>query len=401
MFSSVYISPKLPNRGEIYEGYEKNKICTARFTVCISFQFAHPTHATIERDGATWWSIEELLEVYEEEVTERRTKCGEPPSNCYTDMYFDMINQEPKYRALDRVTPVQLRITSINPAKETIKIVFFDKTISGFINGAKEYMTLERLYIGWVDGKEKTQLDAKFETLLYGSIPGHHIVYYGDEETEGKGWAPARKEIELNVSGSNLIDNTSGILDFKAAGIQYVASGKIDYSNCLKSPDYREGMECKLYSSDKKTVTYFPYVEPVSTKSSKESTDEPAEQPSGQPIDSDHDLVDGRSIDDDPELTGEQLTDSGYGQADGQQTGDDYGQTDEQSTSGVVVPKAPETGKSQIASNHDPGLIIWFISLMVIAVLLTIWWFIPTQAEKSRKKYKKSKKSIDKTRDLR
>ncbi len=60
-----------------------------------------------------------------------------------------------------------------------------------------------------------------------------------------------------------------------------------------------------------------------------------------------------------------------------------------------------KTGGNNDIAKYSPELIWWFVALMIFGVLLTIWWLIPTKAEKSRKKYKNSGKSIDKTKNLR
>lgn len=362
------------------------------FTVCTSFQFAHPTHATIERDGATWWSVEELLGVYKETEAEKIAECGDVQNGCYRNKHIDLISRRPEYRALERLVNAQLTATSINPAKEELKIIFFDRTNSSYLDGRRDNFKIERLYLGWFERWEQQIFKYDYESFLDGSVEGSHTVYYDNREKGSESLVAAEKEVSLPVSGSDLASNTSGVLGIKSLGSPFALTGSIDYSSCLNSPDYHEGMECKLYSSNKKTLTYFPSPGSLSRRSSEEPADRGGEQSSEE------------STGDTSRLVAEQSNERSLIE---ESTSTESSQeppkenTMAKSEQNETVPKAPETGKSQISSNHDPGLIIWFISLMVIAVLLTIWWFIPTQAEKSRKKYKKSKKSIDKTRDLR
>ena len=357
----------------------KIRLILAAFMACSLCHFAHPVHATMERDGATWWSVEELIEVYKEAEAERETICGETLNNCYAEQYFRMVGQEPKYKALERLLSMQLSITSINPTKETIKVFFYDKPMTWLMSGIKDNTTLGSLHLYWSENTYEGAARSR-AALTDGEKEQKHEVYNEKTEKKGENLFSPREEVELSMSaGANLVDNKSGILRIEAAGASYGATGTRDYSGCLNSSDYREGMECKLYSSQSKGLAYFPHsevTEPEAPATSETNPEEPSPSEEAT-VGEENNII---------ESTSDSKKDRSESTPEDRQ---------------LATIKAPETGGNNNVAKYNPELITWFVMLMIFGVLLVIWWFIPTRTEKSRKKYKKCRKSIDKSGDLR
>ncbi len=377
------------------------RLTLAAFMACTFCHFAHPVHATMERDGVTWWPAEELIGVYEKAEAERRAICGEPPNSCFTEQYFRMINEVPEYKALGRMLSPQLSITSVNPSEGIVKAFYYQNTTSSLIKGIEDTRAIEKYFMGWnEDGNRIIRLDS--ETPVSDGIPGNHIVYYGDSLNEGENWIPNLKETTLRVDSATLMKNTSGVLNVEVFG-GFVASGTFNYSKRLNSPDYENGTECKLYVSDSGVKKYFPInslastrLNPVevprvkSTNPSKEDTNSETEaeaQLGGSENPN-------KGVESQPDLlnSSEKATKN--------QLEFQIGPETKVKNQVRPIPKAPETGENN-ATKYSPEQIWWFAALMVFGVLLIIWWFIPTKVEKSRKKYKKCRKSIDKSGDLR
>ena len=380
----------------------KTRITLAAFMACSLCHFAHPVHATMERDGATWWSVEELIEVYEEAKAERRAICGEPPSSCFAEQYFRMVEEVPKYKALERILSWQLSVTSINPAEGLIKVFYYHNTHSSLIKGIEDDKVIEYYFMGWNDyGNQIIRWDS--DIPVSDGIPGNHIVYQGNSLTEGENWIPNLKETTLHVDSATLMENTSGALSVEVLG-GFVASGTINYSKCLNSSEYKEGMECKLYVSNSGVKKYFPVSNLTNTRSiTKETSPEETTNPDEDEINPETGTENRSEVleNSDPE-TESQSELSGSLEIKAKNQPKSPIDPEPKIISQVnIIPKAPETGENSSPAKYSQELVAWFVMLMIFGVLLVIWWFVPTRAEKSRKKYKKCKKSIDKTRDLR
>ena len=58
------------------------------------------------------------------------------------------------------------------------------------------------------------------------------------------------------------------------------------------------------------------------------------------------------------------------------------------------IPKAPETGANLEGYENETTMPLWLIILIVIGVMLIVWWFLPTENQKNRKKFGKNRKRV-------
>mgnify|MGYP003313363245 CR=1 FL=1 len=177
------------------------------------FNPAVSAFATIRDGDTTWWSVEEMLEFYQEVELEKATKCGNS-SGCKMDFNFEMIEMGPKYRALQKFISRQFLVTAINPSSETIKVLLFDEDMMSKSMGIEEKIYLEHLYLGWFDEWNAQIFNYNHEQFTNGSIAGLHTMYDGSSEKDGPDWIPTLTEVELSVAGSDLRNNLSGIIDY-------------------------------------------------------------------------------------------------------------------------------------------------------------------------------------------
>lgn len=217
-----------------------------------------PTYAAMRENDTTWWSVEEMIDFYYEVEAEKEAVCGDD-QNCKMEFGFSLFDRGEKYQALQNFTETQIWLTSVNPGQETIKVFYFDDDTMLKHMGIEEKISLEHLYFGWVEDWHGQIFNYDHDYFNNGGLPGNHPMYDGSIEKNGKGWLPAMREIELSVSGSELINN-SGRIDYAAYAEynKFNAQGSFDYSNCLRSPDYELGTECKMYISADQWVSYFP-----------------------------------------------------------------------------------------------------------------------------------------------
>ncbi len=226
-----------------------------------------PASAAIERNGRTYWTFEETWELKDAIDADAAAIC-EYDYGCELDYRFSLLDQ-PEYRMMGAMMfPSMVYMTAINPKKETIKF---------FYNGAGDWTTqvltmdkqfpLQEFTTFWVEDEElnyliqndarKTRYHADL-ILSDSAAEGITPLFYGSVERNGENWFEPNKEIEISVAGSGLARNRSGF--FHQIGISDgTFVGTINYSDCLKSPDYRDGMECRLMFAEDGGIWYLPF----------------------------------------------------------------------------------------------------------------------------------------------
>ncbi len=413
-----------------------------------------PTFAAIADKGTTWWSVEELLEFNEEVELEKAAECGDD-EECKMEFGFTMFDRGPKYSALNSLLDAQIWVTSVNPAEETIKVLFFDDEMMLKHMGIEEKIHLEHLYVGWVEEWSGQIFNYDHDRFIGGSITGNHPMYDGNSEVDGEDWIPAWEEYELSVAGSNLIDNTHGRIDYAvfAKNNMFNAQGSFDYLSCLNAADYQEGMECKMYISGDQGVSYFPPREQIveqSTVSEEENQPEVVKEvycnleqalqivmesaeincqlgkvpysyyvQEWEKLNSNPDSDDVPEVE--PELTPELAIEPNLGPT-SEPTPEPVfepipeptfaltSEPESESNNNLIsnpsltlikadpiAPKAPETGRAgnyTDSSDNSSETPWWFIFLNIVGALLLVWWFMPTPNEKIRKNAKKSEKRV-------
>ena len=338
--------------------------------------------AMMEDRDTTWWTVEEMLAFYEEVEAEKQAECGDN-QDCKIEFNFTMYDKGPKYAALENFLQGQIWITSINPAAETVKVLFFDEDMMLKRMGIEEKLELEHLYIGWFDEWQGQIYNYDHDRFTNGSMPDSHPLY--DSIVEDISVIIPWEEVELSVAGGNLIENPTGKLDYAvfAKYNMFNAQGHFDYSSCLNAPDYDEaGLECRLMVSGDQWVSYFPPREQIAEQEDVEdfinilSETEPKSEP-------------------EPEVTEPETINLSTESTDEPQI--DSISTPILESSAValsnpeskpIIIKAPETGQG--TANSGDAQLIWLLLIAITGILLAIWWFIPTETQRIRKKMKKT-----------
>ena len=331
------------------------------------FSPREPANAAIQAEGTTWWSVEEMIEFSHQVDTEREELCH-GDQECETEFFFSMYEKGNQYSALLNFLETRVWLTSINPAAETIKIFYFDEDMMLKNMGIEERADLTHLYFGWFDDWSGQIYNYNYDQFTDGTMSGLHTMYVGDASEYGTGWIPAWKEIELSVAGSDLVQNTSGKIDYAAFADPYFnAQGYFDISSCLNAPDYVEGMECKLMISGDRWVSYFP--------------------PRNEIEPTDNTTIGILSDDVQPEPTDETPQIEGLGGIDvGNEQTENISYTINTETSSI---KSPNTGTM---TNPCPSKTIefpwWLVILIALGDAVVLWLFWPQKSHK-----KSSKKS--------
>lgn len=372
------------------------------------------SHAAILENDTTWWTVEELLAFYPEVEAEKEAKCGSD-LDCKMEFGFLMMERGEKYSALNNLLESQFWVTSINPETETIKVLFFDDDMMLKRMGIEEKLELENLYIGWTESWLGHGYYHNFEAPFNNTILGVHQLF--NSEVEDIGVITPWQESEFSMLDLDISGNTNGFLNYTiyAKNNMFNAQGDINYSSCLNSPDYREGMECKMYISGSRWVSFFPprtqiveqgpvvtlaapdddrgSIEPTTQANEANSTDNP-----DSPSELNESLKPSNTnTDNDPEEFNNPIAQNEIIES-LDNTKETNSNTIALGYSKIIQPRAPETGQGKITSNNSIEMPWWIILINAIGLLLAVWWLVPSKTQKSRKKYKKT---IDKKRILR
>ena len=353
--------------------------CTAPLAYADASPSSVAPMTTIEINGTTWWSVEELLKFNQEVEAEKDLECGDN-QDCRIEFGWSMIERGPKYSALSNLLEAQIWVTSVNPANETVKVLFFDDDMMLRHMGIEEKLSLEHLYMGWFDDWQGQIYNYDHDRFTNGSMPDSHPLY--DSTMEDLSVIIPWEEVELSVAGGDLINNTSGKLDYAAfaAYNMFNAQGYFDYSNCLSDPFYQEGMECQMMISGDQWVSYFPpreltitpeVNEPTQSTTDQENQNNPAES---TPIES---MLNPENLFSDIDIVTHDSNDS-------------------HATTSLSTLKAPETGKTMRPTTHSVEMPWWLIVLSILGALFIIWWFLPIRRKNHSKSQKSSKKVLTK-----
>ena len=366
-----------------------------------------PTSAIMEARGTTWWTVEELLDFYQEVEQEKEEECGDN-QDCKMEFNFSMYEKGPKYSALDSFMQGQFWITSVNPAEETIKVLFFDEDIMLKQMGIEEKLELEHLYIAWFENWKAQVYNGDYEHFYDDYMEGLHKMYAGISSIDGPNWIPAWQEVELSVAGSHIVENTQGIITFSvfAEHNMFNAQGSTNYLSCLREPDYSYGTECKMYVSGDQGMSFFPPREQIEEQNEETNVEIAAVAPETEPtnpglnfeIAQEAEPTLEQSEGEMPELLQLEQSEEETLELSQSEQATLVSETKPTilSVPDVVTLKAPETGQGTASDDIDEAPLV-LLAFCLLGVLIAMWWFTPTETQKIRKKFaKKSKKPLTK-----
>lgn len=341
-----------------------------------------PTHATIEENGTTWWSVGELLNFYPEVEAEKAIECGDN-QDCRMEFGFNMIEKGGKYRALSRLIDMQFWVTSVNPNDQSLKVLFFDEEMMLKRMGIEEKISLEKLTIGWFDEWKDQVFHHSFDELTSGSVSDYNLLYTGTSPEALSDITPW-KESSIQFSDPNLADNHSGRLAYYVYASPFNAVGMFDYSSCLRNLDYEYGSECKMYISSEERVSYFPPRQEASEQPIAETTTEELVTDTTEPQDDTNQSAEVSSGNREEVNNTTGITDTTTSST---VTDTTITPSDEPVSTSVEMtsPKAPNTGKGTCEQIVEFPW--WFMGLLTLVDIVALWLFWPTKSIKKSKKH--------------
>ena len=249
-----------------------------------------PTFAT--SGDSAYWTFEELSELAAETEAEMEEFCAEDDDPVMCKEMYTMQKQGEIYGALIIFESSQLTVTRINPGLGYFRVHYNDEDLFAKHMGISYKHDLDTLHIVQYDGGYITgDFAREIETGVLN--PKMHIILSRSAAKNGAGWLQSNAETEFPLRNQSTAPDVEYAFWYsytteRGGG----GGGKYDYSSCIESPDYQEGMECKIVY-DKSKAFYIP-VNVESQEPEDEFFDEPHDdepqdepgydEPSNEPI---------------------------------------------------------------------------------------------------------------------
>lgn len=242
--------------------------------ILMAGQLSSPYMALAATGAATEWTVAELLEYKEELVA---AACDEGDVGCRMQTLYFLEWVPGQNAALITFLNQLFLVTTINPSAENLTVLYPAEDLMGGMLRSSDNDTVTSLYLGWFDeGQESLIYNYDYRSFTSGNNPSIHTIYAENTETKERGWIRAGEETRLMVPGSNLAQNTSGILGVAFESDSANMAGNIRYASCLTAQSYRDGMECRLVFNARGEQFYRPYAAPVLPEEPDHTETEPA-----------------------------------------------------------------------------------------------------------------------------
>lgn len=254
-----------------------------------------------EINGKRYWSVAEM-QTASDLINAKREEFCQGDRMCTEELPWQQMDEFGGiYRALDPYENIHFMLTSVNPSANTVKFLYHDedKMLSRMLGETVRH-DIASIYAVWVDESLGSITTTSNNWLAYGQRAPYHLgtveeveaathLIFDESETElGAGWFTPNTEREYHVEGESLLDNTNGQIHFSFNATEGGghSHGTLDYSSCIKSPEYTAGMECKTMFSEDGSRVYLPFVatsiptnnptEPSEPTESSTSTQDPS-----------------------------------------------------------------------------------------------------------------------------
>lgn len=200
-----------------------------------------------------WWTIPEVIEINKEAEREMVERCGEDVA-CYETVAEEQVERDQKFLTLGIFRGFKIMVTGLNLETGEIKIFTNeDDPIAEQLTGVSGKGKIAKAGVLWLEDRVS---HSNYSGYIWGtreSTDGMHFFYQYDGEELVKG-----KENTV-LSREDLKSNPNNILEFymiKDNGDNSV--GAVNYSSCLESPNYKEGMDCQLMISENEGMDFMP-----------------------------------------------------------------------------------------------------------------------------------------------
>lgn len=219
-----------------------------------------------------YWTFEEMQRLNTEVQEELKNTCASTDDFMCSDSFFwRKADNDPMYKALMSYRANILTITAFDPERETMRFYYDLQSIPTWENPADP--TLADLYV------------AQFETDHFQSgfyislekgktVPYTNILLNKRKSLDDSDWLPSYTEVEFKTPGLSAaasMDPWVSMFYRTVSNVSY--SIQLSVEECLTSPDYHSGMECRAVFTPSRTV-YLPFDVETETETEPETETE-------------------------------------------------------------------------------------------------------------------------------
>ena len=348
------------------------------------------------RESSEIWTVPQLMTIQKEVAAETAELCS-GYTFCEDELYLSHLETGGKYAALDGFSNMIILITAINPSNSTIRVIFHDEDLMmRWLPEEGRRSTLDELYVSKFSNRPG--IDEAHDIMRSGySSDTHHPLFAGTAATNGAGWFTPDIEVELPITNATSLLEAPYIIHFAMEADYTNVIGAHDYSDCLASPAYEEGMECRVVFDENGWFYFLPFWPGAESSATITVAKDPTLE----------DTTPGDTLTEDSILSDDTPAEGGLGFVEPEEGTtlaaglNPEAASIEPTPTSDTLPTAPDTGSPTYGFHaKKTDLPLWIAGLIIANFALLIWWFTPIH-KKSPKNPKKSKKGIDKKTRLR
>ena len=342
----------------------------------IASPFSTGVYATATNPTSYQWSINDLAAIKQEVEDELDSLCHDDKT-CRRETTEEKRWTDDRYELVEGYDHTLFAISAINPSKSTIKVFFNSEITSRFHGGTTSQAVSEDLYLYWFDdgAMDYSQF---YQAASRDELDPANKVLVNKASALGSGWLTPNQDVEIAIDDASFFSRTPHMLEYYFKADISDVVGSIKYDDCINSPFYHEGMECRLMYNSWMERAYFPFEPDELTPIAK------AKAAALTSIQSDTVAANDASGTEGAATSSETISD------DNTSITNDLADSNDSAAiaaSGPIV-KSPETGtgKNQESAIELPW---WMIAILIMGAATLVWLFYPNH-QNHKKSSKKS-----------
>ena len=312
------------------------------------------TPPTFAEEVKDYWTYDEMTTFSKVFQSELEIECEGQDEWCKEMYLYQVYERGDKYRALLNYEAVPMIISSINPSKQTLSVIYRDDFLRDKFYNITNEAYVKDLFIIRYDINQK---DLAFELEIQNGTIGDkvHLEVVEFESENGERWLPNNTEVTFKMKDGLFNDTMINKFWYYFSTTRGNWGHLADVGSCIDEITGKDNYECRIvYRAD--NVAYIPQ-----------------EVVESEPI-----------IEYEPTVEPEPTT--------------EYEPESIEESGEIMVPLqkpvilAPDTSAPINDKNKSKEMPWWITTLIISGSLLLVWWFLPTKFTKTRKKSKKVEK---------
>lgn len=365
------------------------KLTTALISILTTASIIAPP--TFAEEAKDYWTYDEMSAFSKVFQSELEAECEGQDEWCKEMYLYQSYERGDKYEALLNYEAVPMIISSVNPSKKTLSVIYRDDFLMDSFHNITNEAYVKDLFIIRYDISQK---DIAFEREIKNGTIGDkvHLEVVEFESKNGERWLPNNTEVTFQMQ-DGLFDETMINKFWYYFSTSRGNWGHLaDVRSCIDEITGKDNYECRLvYRAD--NVAYIP--QEAKTESIPPTPKDPENM---QRIDEQimqdimNDLYGKESEEPEPEEPTPEPEPTSEPEIITPVPAPVQTQGKLPTPTTAITITAPDTGVPTNDKNRTVEMPWWVVALIISGGLLLVWWFLPTKFTKTRKKSKKVEK---------